>query len=145
MIGIPLPPIDFFWQVVDVLAKRYGWSVSEIAENMYWEDVYDLYEFASNMNTLEKSEEMKFQVILHATSKDCINNWKDLPIPFPNRKWKPAPKKERLPKAFERHVKREKMSPAQEERYKYVQKRLEEHKKKVAEQRMDYYAGYYQN
>ena len=128
---------------MDVLAKRYGWHASEISENMYWEDVYEMYELASNLNVLEKSEDMKFQVIIHATSKDAMNNWKDLPIPFPNREWKPIPKKDRLPKAFERHAKREKMTPEGRARVDYVQKRLQEHAQKVEKERMDYYSSYY--
>jgi hypothetical protein len=112
---------------------------------MYWEDVYEMYELASNLNILERSEEMKFQVILHASSKEAVNNWKDLPIPFPNRDWSPKPVERMLPKPFEQQSKREKMSPEQAERLAYVKKRLEEHKKKVAEMHQAHYSGYYQN
>jgi len=129
--------------MVDTLAKRYGWPLSEISENMYWEEVYEMYELSCNLNVIEKNDDMKFQFILHSGTKDAAKKWKDLPIPFPNRKWNPKPSQTRMPKAFERHAKKEKMSPAQRERLEYVKKRMEEHKKKMATIHMDRYSGYY--
>ena len=113
---------------------------------MYWEDVYELYEFASNLELLEKNEHMKFQFMLHAGTKEAINKWKDIPIPFPDRDWKPPikpikRKEEDLLPAFSRHKSTAKMTPEQRERRDYVKKRVEESKLKAAEEQRKYYYG----
>ena len=74
--------MDFFQVIVDTLAQRYGWGYKEISDEMYWEEVYELYEYASNCNILEKNEDMRFNFLLHAGSKEAINSWQDLLIPF---------------------------------------------------------------
>lgn len=52
---------------------------------MYWEDVYEMFEHASNLNILEKNDEMRFQFALHAASKN--NRWKNLEIPYPDKNY----------------------------------------------------------
>lgn len=139
-----MPPIDFYLMVVDTLAKRYGWSWTEISENMYWEYVYELYEFASNLDTIEKNEQMKFQFMMHAQSKEAINKWKDALIPFPDRAWKPPKRKTDeldLSINFSRHKNVSKMSPEQKERYDIVKQKLEVGRKKALEEKRKYYYG----
>jgi hypothetical protein len=109
------------------LAHRYGWGYKDIAEGMYWEDVYETYEYASNCNVLEKNEEMKFNFLLHAGSKDAMNSWRDLLIPFPDRNWKPQKHKQvMLPPKFNDKKTSSNMSDEQRERLEYVKKRLKE-------------------
>ena len=141
VLGMPVPPIDLFKSIVDILAKRYGWSYDGIGHGMYWEDVYEMYEYAANMNAVEKSEDMRFQFMLHATSKEALDNWKDLEIPFPRADY--IQKKVKVNKDKKRRGYRpensklnkflttaKKMTPAQRERFEYVKKRLAEHKKR---------------
>lgn len=54
---------------------------------MYWEEVWDMYELASNSEIIEKNESMKFNFIIHAQSKEAMESWEDLPLPFPDQKW----------------------------------------------------------
>ena len=53
---------------------------------MYWEEVWEQVQIASNLITYQRNQEMYFQFCLHAGSKDAIRNWKDSPLPFPNEK-----------------------------------------------------------
>ena len=118
---------------MDTLASRYGWSFSEISENMYWEDVYEMYELSANTQVLERNEKMKFDYMIHATSKKALDGWKDLSIPFPNRSWVP-PKESKiddLPQSFRRFKNASKASPEQVKRAKYVKKRVEENYKRM--------------
>lgn len=152
--GIPLPPTDFFLTIVDVLAKRYSWSYSEISNNMYWEEVYEMYEYASNLDTLEKNEDMKFNFMLHATSKKALDSWQDAPIPYPDRNWKPPKPSEvdsvaNLPQSFKTKVTPPRVAQTEAEKKKirdriaYVNKRKAETQKKVQELRMQHmYKGY---
>lgn len=119
---------------MDTLAKRYGWIYTDIADGMYWEEVYEMYEIACNLNTIEKNEDMKFNFILHAQTKDAQNSWVDLPIPYPDRNWNPPKQVEYddLKKLSGRvAIKREKATPAQKKRMQELLKRMEEHKKEV--------------
>jgi hypothetical protein len=128
---------------VDTLAKRYGWSHTEISENMYWENVYEMYEYASNLNTLEKNEQMKFNFLLHATSKEAVSSWKDLLIPFPDRDWKRPTRKRRKLLSPKLHSKQSstKMSPEQRARAEYVKERIAKNKKKAAQELQEYHYG----
>lgn len=74
--------------IVDTLASRYGWTRQHILDDMYWEDVWEHLEIASNINTYERNQELYFQFCLHAGSKEAIKNWKDSPLPFPDKKYK---------------------------------------------------------
>ena len=135
-----MPSIDFFLALVEVLSARYGWSYEDIAEKMYWEDVYALYEYASNLNVLEKNEQFRFQFMLHAGSKKAMDAWKDMPVPFPDRSIKPfAIKKETIPPKMKRMAGNSKMSPEQKQRYEHVKRRLEEHQKKREALQQTYY------
>ncbi len=140
-----MPPIDFYLVVVDILAKRYGWSWTEIAENMYWEDVYEQYEIASNLEAIDMNESMKFQFMLHAGSKDAMKNWEDITLPFPDRAWIPPTRKrlkqEDISPVLSRHKNKTKMTPEQAARRDEVKRRLAESKKKAAAVRRDYYYG----
>lgn len=118
------------------MAKRYGWNYVDVAEKMYWEEVYEMYEIACNLNVIEKNEDMKFNFILHAQTKDAQDSWKDLPIPYPDRDWNPVEvevKESVIPKTLfgKVPVVREKATPAQIERAKEVRKIIEENKKEV--------------
>jgi len=107
---------------------------------MYWEDVYALYEYASNLNVLEKNEQFRFQFMLHAGSKKAMDAWKDMPVPFPDRSIKPfAIKKETIPPKMKRMAGNSKMSPEQKQRYEHVKRRLEEHQKKREALQQTYY------
>ena len=109
---------------------------------MYWEEVYEAYEYASNLNTLEKNDEYKFQFMLHATTKNAMNQWRDMPIPFPDRNWNPPKKRETpLPLAFSTKKSKSKMTPERRERYEYVQRKLAESKIKAEEELRKYYQG----
>jgi len=137
--------------MVDVLAKRYGWQLSEIAEKMYWEDVYTQYEYASNMETMERNDSMKFQFMIHAQSKKAIDAWRDMPIPFPARNYKetvtrpttPEQAKETrrsnenkaLSQNFRRKLGVSKMTDAQRKRRDYVAKRQKAQQEKIQELR----------
>jgi len=100
---------------------------------MYWEDVYEMYELASNSEVLERNEKMRFEFMIHATSKKALDSWSDLSIPFPSDKWNPPKKleKQNLPKSFNKFRNSSKATPEQTERAKYVKKRVEEHNKKI--------------
>ena len=52
---------------------------------MYWEEVWELVEVASNIMVYQKNQEMFFQFCLHAGSKEAIKSWKDSPLPFPDK------------------------------------------------------------
>lgn len=136
-----MPPSDLFVSIIDVLSKRYGWSYSEISENMYWEDVYAMYEYASNMDTLEMNEDLRFNFMLHAGSKKAMDAWQDLPIPFPNKNWKPKPKENKGfgTKVLGQTVKRVKGTPEDTKRYNEVLERMKKHKEKVKQRVQDYY------
>lgn len=110
---------------------------------MYWENVYEMYEYASNLNTLEKNEQMKFNFLLHATSKEVANSWKDLLIPFPDRKWKrPIRKRQKpLPHKLRNKQSKSKMSEEQRARAKYVREKLATDKKRAAQEYQEYYYG----
>lgn len=127
---------------MDTLAGRYGWGFSEISNNMYWEDVWEMFEMASNNNTLEKNADLKFQFTLHAHSKEALQAWKDQPIPYPDRNWVPPIKRaEKLPHEVSRMVSKKKMTPERQARYEEVLKRVADHKKKVKEVRMEHMYG----
>ena len=55
---------------------------------MYWEEVWEQVQIASNLITYQRNQEMYFQFCLHAGSKDAIRNWKDSPLPFPDKEIK---------------------------------------------------------
>jgi len=67
------------------LARRYSWTKHYILEELYWEEVWELVKVASNSMALEKNQDMYFNFCLHAGSKDAIKNWKDSPLPFPEK------------------------------------------------------------
>ena len=120
--------------VVDTLAKRYGWNYTDISENMYWEQVYEMYEIACNLNVLEKNEDMKFNFILHAQTKDAQNSWNDLPIPYPDKDWNPVEIKESVipQKLFGKvAISRKKATPAERKRAEEVRKRMREHEEEI--------------
>ena len=116
--------------------------MSEIAENMYWEEVYEAYEYASNLNTIEKNDAYKFQYMLHATTKNAMNSWRDMPIPFPDRDWKP-PKKREAPLPMQFHAKKSTstMTPERRERAEYIKRRLAEGRQKAEDELQKYYQG----
>jgi hypothetical protein len=124
-----LPEYDLFIIIVDVLGKRYGWTKREIAEQMYWEEVYEFYELASNLNIVDLNDSMKFDFMLHAQSEEALNGWKDLEIPFPDRSWNPKEKK--TPKFKKRFSevnieKRVKADPEAKKRFDEILKRVQE-------------------
>lgn len=69
----------FSW-IIDVIAKRYGWTSQYIAEQLYWEELWEMVQLAANYDSVEKNEYYNLLFNLHADSK---SKWKDLPIPFP--------------------------------------------------------------
>ena len=112
---------------------------------MYWEDVYEMYEYAANLNSLERSEDMRFQLSLHANKK-TMDNWKDLPLPFPDPRFVLIEKDEKevkyskIDSKVNHLTKREKASPEQLKRMEIVKEKLKEHKKKVrANLKRNYY------
>jgi len=130
------------WIVVtDTLARRYGWSLSEMSESMYWEDIYDFYEYACNLNSIEKNERMRFDFMLHAQSKKALNSWVDLPLPYPDRSWTPPQRKQVLDPKFNPMTNKAKMSGAQRARFDYVKQRIAASQKKAAEDMNKYYYG----
>jgi len=102
---------------------------------MYWEDVYEMYEQAMNFNTLEKNEDMKFQFMLHATTKDALNKWKDMIIPYPRRDWSPkkAVKSKTLPGIFGKAANQVRASTEEKNRFKEIIRRMQEQKQKIQE------------
>jgi len=124
---------------VDALSQRYGWEYNSILGDMYWEEVYEMYEYASNLQAIEKNEDMKFNFMLHAGSKEAIDNWKDLPIPYPDRNWiaaYKAPSENVLPQSLRNKFYHS--TPASEEqkrRAKEVQLRVEETQRKARDER----------
>ena len=147
--AIPIPPIDLFFIIVDVLASRYGWSYNHITTEMYWEQVYEMYELSANMTTIEWNQEHHFQLAIHATTKESLDSWEDRPIPFPDRNWLEEAKKESedentpksspfkgLKPSFRRLASESKMTPERQKRFDYVLKRQKEYevkRKKVLE------------
>jgi hypothetical protein len=145
--GLPIPPMDFLLILIDVLAKRYGWSYSEITENMFWEHVYAMYEYASNLESIEKNEEMKFNYMLHAQSKKALDGWRDMAIPFPDKSIKARPTVEKskqssalktLPTSFRSKViptkvpiRTPKQEKALQEKLAYIRKRIIETQEKA--------------
>lgn len=156
-LDIPVPPVEMFTSMVDVLAKRYGWSYSDIAEDMYWEKVYEMYEYASNLDALETNGDRKFDFMIHAQSKEAIQSWQDMPIPFPDPRVVPiqAPieksqdgmhKLSEETKTVRTKLRTQHsatvMTPEQRKRRDHVAKRLREHKENMAKiQRDKYYGG----
>ena len=63
------------------MAKRYGWTSKYIADELYWEELWELVQIAANYDSVEKNEEYHFLFSLHADKK---SKWKNLPLPFPN-------------------------------------------------------------
>lgn len=101
---------------------------------MYWEEVYDMYEYASNMDVIEKSEDMKFNYLLHAQTKDAISHWNDLPIPFPARDWIPPKKRSPEPALFNKFkTKGAVMTPEKQKEVKNMLARLKETQRKARE------------
>ena len=133
MYGAPLPPIDLFKSIVDILAKRYGWSYVDIADNMYWEDVYEMFIIASNHDAIEKNESMRFQFLLHATSQKQVDSWKDSKIPYPKLGWKEPIEQMVLPERLAKARKRTTKTPEQEKRFREVQQKLSDFKRHLAE------------
>ena len=134
--GIPLPPTDLLISIIDVLGKRYGWSFREVTEDMYWEDIYQMYEYSSNMETLENNEQMKFNYLLHAQTKDALNKWQDVPVPYPDRTWQPQTSRQQDDpnklSGFRELVKTEKATPEQRKRFSEVSARLANHRLEIA-------------
>ena len=85
MQGVQLPEIGIIIWIIDTLASRYGWTKHQILEEMYWEEVWEQVQVASNIMVYKTNQEMYFQFCLHAGSKDAIKNWKDSPLPFPDK------------------------------------------------------------
>ena len=134
--GVPMPPVDFYIQVVDILASRYGWSLKEISEDMYWEEVYEIYEYASNMEVIERNNEMKFNYILHTGTKEAITNWRNIMIPFPDRNWIPKQQNKpsllrKLPKVMRNNYIAREADEKQKRRAEEVKKRLKQHRKEL--------------
>ena len=106
---------------------------------MWWEDLYQMYIVACNLEVMETNDNMKFNFMLHAGSKDAIKKWQDLEIPFPSKDYMKAVKKkgslatrpELRHGVFRRARKVEKMDDAQRERFNIVKEKLEAHKKKL--------------
>ena len=78
---------------------------------------------------------MKFNYLLHATTKNALKNWKDQPVPFLDRNYSPhkTPSASRLPRSFLNKRTRGKMTPERKARFDYVTKRVEESRKKAIE------------
>ena len=113
---------------------------------MYWEDTYEMYEYASNLDALEKNEDMKFQYMLHAQTKEALRSWKDSPIPFPDistsfiaqeqpmlekKSAKISEQSLDLSPKFRRTFNAKPMSESQRVRRDYVRKRQQEHLEKM--------------
>lgn len=130
-----MPKIDLLKAIIDILAKRYGWSYTSIAEDMYWEDVYEMYEYACNLDAVERNDSMKFDFMLHAQSEKALRQWSDFPIPFPDHRYKPMENKipKSLPRPFARSRKAGKATPEEAERLKVVRQRMDDQKRKVSE------------
>lgn len=131
---------------MDTLAKRYGWLYTEISENMYWEDVYAMYEFASNVSAIERNSEMKFQFMLHAESQKALDSWRDpIAIPYPDRRWIPPQPKEvkisksGLPPKLMRFQNKSVASPKQLKRAKAVADKMKAHRERVRADRFGSY------
>jgi hypothetical protein len=146
--SLVMPKVDFFFIIVDTLAKRYGWSYKTISEEMYWEQVWEMFELCCNREALEKNDEMKFQFMLHAQSKQALDSWKDSPIPFPNpefAKLRLPDKTNELPKEIQRMAQVTKMTPEQRERFEYVVKMQKDAKRKAKEEYENYLVKLYKN
>jgi len=75
----------FLAWIVDTLAVRYGWTKYYIFEELYWEELWEVVQVAANSTVYEKNQDLFFNFCLHAGSKDAIKNWKDSPLPFPDK------------------------------------------------------------
>jgi len=98
---------------------------------MFWEEVYPMYELASNMDIIEKNSDMKFNYLLHASSKDAMKSWRDLPIPFPNRRWIPPVKKTIIPHSLRKMHHASKHTPETRKKFEEVQRRVRETQQKA--------------
>jgi hypothetical protein len=106
---------------------------------MYWEELYAMYEYACNMQAIEKNEDMKFNFMLHAGSKDAIDKWKDIPVPYPDRGWLQNIKEEsenRLPSNIkQKFYNSQKGTEETRKRALEVKRRVEETQRKAREMR----------
>ncbi|MBW2994355.1 hypothetical protein KY315_02970 [Candidatus Woesearchaeota archaeon] len=80
-----MPNIGLIPWVVDILATRYGWTKQYILEGLYWEEMWEQIEVASNLSAYENNQKRHFNFLLHAGSKEAVKNWKDSPLPFPDK------------------------------------------------------------
>lgn len=103
---------------------------------MYWEDVYEMFEYASNMEAIELNRDMHFNYMLHAQSKEALDAWESLKIPYPSRDWKEttyrgANIKDYVRKLPSKMLSQKKASIKQVKRMEEVRKKMEEHNLKV--------------
>lgn len=106
---------------------------------MYWEDVYSMYEYASNLDSLELNEQMKFQFMLHAQSKEAVSGWRDMPIPFPIKGTKRYKRKDMLPVSMEKMKNSSIMNDEQKTRMEIVKEKMKQHEEKMDKMKRDYY------
>jgi len=138
-----MPKADFLTSLIDTLSKRYGWSTKNILEDMYWEEVYEMYEYASNLEVIERNEDMRFNYLLHAQTAKALNNWRDLPIPFPDRNWIPPKKADKVPIVFDKFkTKGSKMSAEKRAEVQKMIARIKETRRKAREAQ---FGSYYDN
>ena len=121
-----------FTSIVDVLSHRYGWSYNLIAEEMYWEDVYEMFKYARNMDVIELSRDMQFNYMLHAQSKEALDAWQNEQIPFPKEGWQEASYggtriKDYVRKLPSKMLSQNKASAKQVQRMEEVKKKMQEH------------------
>lgn len=100
-----MPNVDLFIWATDLLASRYGWSLRDICK-LYWEEFWEMVKIASNVTVAERNSEYKFHFMLHAT-KESAKQWKDSPLPFPDKVEKADPTGiSQLPIHLRKNVKR---------------------------------------
>jgi len=116
---------------------------------MYWEDIYEMYEYACNLDTLEQNEKLRFNFMIHAGSKEAMDKWEDQPIPYPSKLWvaqlsnKKQKTKLQNSTVLGQEIKRVKGTAEDTKRFKEVSERLKQHKKKVEQQVSEYYTKKY--
>ncbi len=100
---------------------------------MYWEDVYSMYELASNSDAIELNREMKFNSMLHAQSKEQLENWTDIKIPFPDPKWREPKRNLRSNLPANMKIAKKKATPERLKRMEEIREKMAQHKLKVKE------------
>lgn len=103
---------------------------------MYWEDVYEMFKYARNMDVIELNRDMQFNYMLHAQSKEALDAWQNEQIPFPKEGWQETSYggtriKDYVRKLPSKMLSQNKASAKQVQRMEEVRKKMQEHSLKV--------------